>query len=193
MFSSETNDAALLIRISGGDHVALAALYDRYGEVLLALAQHILGPSSEADELLHDVFLEVWRQAALYQPQRGTVRSWLVLKTRERALEQLRLSPGAEGHGQSTTFLPSDWAPSPKRGGDAASFEDPVFGQERSHVQHAVGALAPGMRALLEGAYFRGASEEELAERLTLAKEAVVPSLARTYHELRHSLHEGRR
>jgi DNA-directed RNA polymerase specialized sigma24 family protein len=74
-----------------------------------------------------------------------------------------------------------------------ATFEDPVFGQERAHVQHAIGAIAPGMRALLENAYFRGASEDELAERLTLAKEVVVPSLARVYHELRHSLHEGRR
>ena len=68
-------DAELVVAIARGDRDALAALYDRFAGLLLALGLRIVRDRREAEDLLHDVFLEVWRSAKDYDPARGRVRT----------------------------------------------------------------------------------------------------------------------
>ena len=77
-------DRELLRRIAAGDASALSDLYDRFSGLLLALARRILG-EEEGEEILQEVFLQVWNQAGRYDSSRSSVSTWLVLITRSRA------------------------------------------------------------------------------------------------------------
>ena len=81
-------DVSLISGAAAGDRDCLAALYDRYAPALLAIGRRILGDRREAEDLLHDVFIEVWRQAGDYDESRGSVRAWLLMRMRSRALDR---------------------------------------------------------------------------------------------------------
>jgi len=89
--SIRADDAQLVTAMARGSRDALAELYDRYASQLLATARRMLGERFEAEDLLHDVFLEAWRQAGGYDPARGTVRAWLLIRLRARTLDRIRL------------------------------------------------------------------------------------------------------
>src|SRR5205807_1664894 len=72
--------SALIEAVAGGDQRALAGLYDRYAAALLAAGQRTLRSRREAEDVLHDVFVEVWQQAGDYDPGRGSVKAWLFLR-----------------------------------------------------------------------------------------------------------------
>ena len=75
-----------------GRQAAMARLYDRYAPPLLSAGQRMLGSRRDAEDLLHDVFVEVWQQAGDYSAARGSVKSWLFLRMRSRAIDRLRLA-----------------------------------------------------------------------------------------------------
>src|SRR3982750_1648727 len=81
-------DAELVVAIARGERPALGALYDNYATFLRSLAIRPVRDRREAEDLLHDVFLEVWRSAVDYDPGRGRVRTWLAIRMRSRALDQ---------------------------------------------------------------------------------------------------------
>lgn len=189
-FFDESSDAAWLSRIAGGDHAALACLYDRYAGVLLALCQAILGPSSEAEELLHDVFLDIWRCSARYQSSWGSVRAWLILRTREMALDQLRLAPELGSQGQSHKLLASDWAPSSRY--KPLALADRHFGHDRLHIQHALSFVPAPLRAFVEGPFFAGHDLDEVASQKSLPREDAAARISRAYHVLHQRLHQPR-
>src|SRR5262245_29662622 len=84
------SDVSLVEAMAAGERAALAALYDRYAETLLALAQRLLHSASDAEDLLHDFFLEVWHRAHTFDSSRGSVQGWLVMRLRSRALDRLK-------------------------------------------------------------------------------------------------------
>jgi len=67
-----------MVRIQAGDHAALAALLDRYGRLVLGIGSRVLRDSGEAQELVQDVFLRVYKKSQLFDPQKGSPRSWLI-------------------------------------------------------------------------------------------------------------------
>ena len=153
-------DAELVRAVARGDRPALAQLYDRFSPILLAVATRILGERREAEDLLHDVFLEVWRQAADYDSTRGSVRAWMLIRLRSRALDR-RKSAGA------TRVVSLD--AETERGGEereAATSEDPSLAPDRTAIRRALAALPDEQRTVLELGYFEGLSSSEIAERL---------------------------
>jgi RNA polymerase sigma-70 factor, ECF subfamily len=168
-------DVALVRALSKGDAQALASLYDRYGSVLLALGQRILGSPREAEDLLHDVFLEVWRRAADYDRGRGTVRAWLMMRMRSRALDRKR------AQGRTRVVLAEDGRlPEADAGG-----EDPALAPDREVVRKAVAKLPPDQRAVLELGYFEGLTSSEIAERIEIPVGTVKSRVARGLAQLR--------
>ena len=113
--ATDEDDVALVRAMAGGDRRALAALYDRHASYLLALGLRILKNRGEAEDLLHDVFLEVWRSAGDYDLNRGRVRTWLVIRMRSRALDvvksaRVRAATAARRRqSESTNRLASWW------------------------------------------------------------------------------------
>src|SRR5882762_4110683 len=85
--SDDADDEVLVAAMAAGDRGALATLYERHASILLGLAIRIVRERREAEDLLHDVFLEAWRSAKDFDPKRGRVRTWLAIRMRSRALD----------------------------------------------------------------------------------------------------------
>ena len=156
------NDAALLRLIADRQPESLGALYGRYAPTLLALGKRILGSLSDAEEVLQEVFLHVWNNAARYDAGRSSVSTWLILITRSRAIDRLRTRKVVERtHETSIQENPVEHA-SPE-GVEA------VFIQERrDRVRSELDKLPPEQKQVLELAFYEGLSQSEIAARADL-------------------------
>lgn len=151
------DDSDLLHRIARRDQSALSELYDRYSGLLLALSRRIVLDSSDAEEILQEVFLQVWNQAERYDRGRSSVSTWLVLITRSRSIDRLRsrqvkdrtlTSMQKENRGQHT---------SPKGLGAV------LLGQRRQRLRLEMQELPNEQRQVLELAFFKGMTQSEIA------------------------------
>src|SRR5512143_131474 len=84
------SDEALLQQIARAETQALGELYDRYGRLIYSLVVRVVGEGETAEEITQDVFLQVWRNAHSYQPERGRPVTWMVSIARNRAIDVLR-------------------------------------------------------------------------------------------------------
>jgi RNA polymerase sigma-70 factor (ECF subfamily) len=83
-------DDALMAAVAAGQDAALAVLYDRYGRLVFSLAVSVLGDTSQAEEVIQDVFIQVWNKAETYNAEQGRVVTWLAAIARHRAIDYLR-------------------------------------------------------------------------------------------------------
>ena len=84
------SDAEIIARIYSGDEGAMALLYDRYSSVVYAVALRVLSDGSAAEDILQDVFIQLWRNPQAFNASRGSLTAWLVVIARNRAIDQLR-------------------------------------------------------------------------------------------------------
>src|ERR1700694_1645326 len=101
MDAREIEDSFLIGRISAGDQEAFARFFDLHAEAVLGLVSRILGARGEAEEVLQEVFLQVWRQSDRYDAARSTPRGWLLMVARSRALDRLRRRDARGRHEQA--------------------------------------------------------------------------------------------
>jgi RNA polymerase sigma-70 factor (ECF subfamily) len=172
---TDDDEVSLVRALAKGDAQALSSLYDRYSPILLAVGQRILGNAKEAEDLLHDVFLEVWRHAGDFDRTRGTVRAWLLMRMRSRALDRRR----AQGRSK-VVLLENGQMPD----GEAKD-EDPSLAPDRAVVRKAVSELPPDQRIVLELGYFEGLTSAEIAERVDIPIGTVKSRVARGLASLR--------
>ena len=156
-------DPALLASIVKGDQQAFSQLYDHSSSLLYTLAFRILGNREEADELLQDVYLEVWRKVARYDVGRGTPIAWLITLTRSRAIDRVRAravrGPNARMPLDATvSSLVPDLGPSP--------YETQVDQELRIAVGNAITSLPAAQQQAIELAYYDGLSHNEIAAKL---------------------------
>lgn len=178
-----TEDPALVAAVAQGNRQALGALYDLHAPLLFGLARRMLGNAAAAEDLLHDVFLEVWQHAAEYTPDRGSVRSWLLVRTRSRALDRLgrgaRESRVTQHLSLATEGEPS-FAPSPSLSVDGA------------RLRRLMATLPAELVAVLDLTYFQGLSASEIAQRLEIPTGTVKSRLARALETLRGAIAPAR-
>ena len=153
-------DRPLMARVEGRDADALAELYDRHAARLLGLARRVLGDGGEAEEVLQEVFLFVWRSAASFDPARGSALTWLLIVTRSRAIDRLRMRRG--GSRPEVRSL-EDLAESPASTEDVEA--NSAGRQWDALCRSAVGQLPEDQRRALELAYFEGLTHQEIADR----------------------------
>jgi RNA polymerase sigma-70 factor (ECF subfamily) len=168
------HDAALVAGMARGDRAALAELYERHSGLLLGLALRIVRERREAEDLLHDVFLEAWRAAKDFDPKRGRVRTWLTIRMRSRALDLQKSARVSRNTGDAGLELVAD----------ASARTSP----DHARVRDALAALAPEQRKVLELAYFEGLSCTEIAARVSIPVGTVKSRLATGLHRLRAKL-----
>lgn len=150
-------DAELLAAIAASDPDALVALYDRYGRLAFGLAYRILGDAFLAEEVVQDAFMNVWRNAAKFDANRGAVRSWLLAIVHHRAVDRLR-----EWRGKAPEVNLDDAALTLAAPDVWGALLDQL---ELESVQQALAALPEEQRLALELAYFQGLTHQEIAER----------------------------
>ena len=84
------SDEGLIRRMLSGDETALGILYGRYGGLVYSVAKHILGDSGAAEEVLQDIFHQLWRTASSFDSARGSLSSWLLVMARNRSIDRVR-------------------------------------------------------------------------------------------------------
>jgi RNA polymerase sigma-70 factor (ECF subfamily) len=170
----DAEDAALVAAMAAGDRGALARLYDRHSSLLLGLAVKIVRERREAEDLLHDVFLEAWRCAKDFDPKRGRVRTWLAIRMRSRALDLQKSARVSRNAGDAgLEVVPDDTERS---------------SPDHGRVRAAVAALGDDQRRVLELAYFEGLSCTEIAARIAIPIGTVKSRLAAGLGRLRDAI-----
>jgi RNA polymerase sigma-70 factor, ECF subfamily len=167
-------DAGLVAAIARGDREALAALYDRHSGVLLGLAMRIVRERREAEDLLHDVFLEAWRSAKDFDPKRGRVRTWLAIRMRSRALDLQKSARVSRNAGDAGLDLLVD--------------DSENASPDHARVRAALADLGVEQRRVLELAYFEGLSCTEIAARVSIPVGTVKSRIAAGLDRLRNGL-----
>jgi RNA polymerase sigma-70 factor, ECF subfamily len=152
--------ANLLLRVQGGDQTAFAALYDHLAPTVFGVVQQVLRSQALAEEVTQEVFVELWRQAPRYDPQRGAVTTWVTTIARRRAIDRVRREEsqlarvravGAQG------FADDD---------DAADVA--VAQLSAGRVRDAVASLPSDQRRVVHLAFLEGYSHSTIAETLGL-------------------------
>lgn len=177
MHRNETTDPELLAAIATGDKQALAQLYDRYAPRLLGLAERLMRNPVDAEDLLHDLFLEVYNRASTYDVNRGSVTSWLVMRLRSRAIDRLR-SPTYRRLVALDGELP---ALIDHREPAILESNDPLSGA----IKRAVSELPQDTQAILNLVYFKGMSLPEVASSMFMPLGTVKSRLHRALRSLR--------
>jgi RNA polymerase sigma-70 factor (ECF subfamily) len=154
----QERDLLCLLRVQSGDTRALAELYDRYTPLLYPVAYRILRSPADAEDAMQEVWLQVWKRAATYDPRRGAVAAWLLTVARSRALDRYRSM-------SSRRLAESSVDPEPAMPPADASARA-AQGQMSERVRAALAELPPQQRQVLEIAYFQGLSQSEIATRL---------------------------
>jgi len=155
---AQTPDGDLLRAVARHDEAALAAIYDRYKLILFSLIIRILHDRQEAEDVLQEVFLQVWRRAADFDEARGRGFTWLVTLARSRAIDRLRaLASRGRVAAQAAGWVSDNT-------GDAAS--DASKSEQGAIVRRALIELPEEQQRALYLAYFEGLTQSEIAARL---------------------------
>ena len=180
----------LLKEVAGGSQVAFAALYDATSSHVYGLAQRIVRSEHDAEEVVGDVFLQAWRQADRYDASRGTPLAWLLALARSRALDRLRrrdpAEPAANPHAGGRDGTDREHGP-----------ESLLLAVERGSAVHAALAqLRPVQQDLLDLAFWRGLTQQEIAAEVGMPLGTVKSHIRKAMEVLAESLCEhvpGRR
>ncbi len=154
------SDEALMRAVANGNAAALTTLYDRYGAILKALIIRVVHDDAEADDLLQEVFMQVWQQAGNYSSAKGKPLGWIVTLTRRRAIDRLRKRQAycraKDRFEVSVERQPESWVHN--------RIDDDILNEDlRTFLFARINVLPPFQRQAIEMAFFQGMSQREIA------------------------------
>ena len=154
----------LLRRIGQGDRRSFEELYERFSGVLFSTAYRVLNNQEAAEDVLQDVFIQIWEKAPLYDPARGKPMTWAVTLTRNKSIDRLRSTQrrnrlNDDVERESQTFEQFD---------DRSSFDAVAQGETGKLVRDAIQKLSKDQREAIELAFFSSLTQTEIAERLNV-------------------------
>ncbi len=155
-------EIALLRQVAQGDRRSFEQLYDRFSGVLFSTAYRVLNNQEAAEDVLQDVFIQIWEKAPLYDSTRGKPMTWAVTLTRNKAIDRLRSTQRRsrlqdDVQRESETFEQFD---------DRSSFDAVAAGETSKLVREAIQKLSPDQRQAIELAFFSSLTQTEIAEQL---------------------------
>jgi RNA polymerase sigma-70 factor (ECF subfamily) len=153
-------DVDLMVAIQGADPNALSQLYDRYNGILKALILRIVHNDTEADDLLQEVFMEIWKQAKNFSAEKGKPLGWMVTLTRRRAIDALRKK---QAYARVEERLRAEPEQQPLAWVQNATAEDIRFGDTRALMVKVISSLPEAQQQVIELAFFQGMSQREIA------------------------------
>jgi len=175
-------DSSLIEKMMAGDEQALAAIYDRYSGMLFGMLSRILQDRQAAEEVLQDLFMQLWRNAGQFDASRGSLPAWLMVIGRNRGISRLRgrrdreVMEEEEGD-YANTFVSSQ------------NIEDEAVRAELArHVSAALGQLPVEQRQAVELAYFEGMTQSEIATQTGIPLGTVKTRVRTAMQTLRQTL-----
>ncbi len=177
-------ETALLLRVAQGDRRSFEQLYDQFSGVLFSTAHRILNNAEAAEDVLQDVFIQIWEKAPLYDSTRGKPMTWAITLTRNKAIDRLRSTQRRhrlqdEVQRESTTAEQFD---------SRSSFDAVVSGETGRLVREAIGKLSTDQREAIELAFFSSLTQSEIAERLREPLDTIKARIRRGMVKLREEL-----
>ncbi len=160
-------DSALMEAIRQRDPAALAALYDRRAPIVLAVCQRILDDRSDAEDVLEEVFFEIWQRAERYDPERGSPVVYLMTVGRSRAIDRARRLRRRHDKLPMPRELASPSEPAIPAGDEASPFSNAVAAERTRRVRDALDSLDPAERYVVELSFFEGWTHREIAVQLS--------------------------
>jgi RNA polymerase sigma-70 factor, ECF subfamily len=150
---SEGDDAGLLARIQSGDQAAMAALFDRYGRLVYSVALRVLKDASEAEDIMQEILIQVWKNPGAFVSDKGSLGGWLAVVARNRAIDTIRRRRPADPVELFALPASTNLAHEAER--------DSLLGKIRGMM----GSLPEEQRRPLELAFFEGLSHSEIAQK----------------------------
>jgi len=159
------SDVDLMLGIQSGDADALSQLYDRYNGIVKALILRIIRNETEADDLLQEVFMEIWNQAKNFSAKKGKPLGWMVTLTRRRAIDALRkkqaYNRAEEGLKAQPEQQPDAWVRNVT--------QDQIHrGDTRALMAKVISSLPEAQQQVIEFAFFQGMSQREIASHTNI-------------------------
>ena len=156
------SDLALMQAIQAEDPDALAQLYDRYNGILKALILRVVHNEAEADDLLQEIFMEIWNQAKNFSAQKGKPLGWMVTLARRRAIDGLRKK---QAYARAEERLQNEIEQQPDAWVHNATEEAIVLGDTRVLMRKVISGLPPAQQQAIDLAFFQGMSQREIAAK----------------------------
>lgn len=153
-------DEALMAAVAAGDPDALGELFDRYSSIVKALIIRVVHDDAEADDLLSEIFMQIWRQAANYAPEKGKPLGWIVTLTRRRAIDRLRQR---QAYSRAKDRMEETIEKETGSNGHYHADEDIAMSDIRHLLQSRLDSLPAFQKEAIELAYFKGMSQREIA------------------------------
>jgi RNA polymerase sigma-70 factor (ECF subfamily) len=153
-------DRQILAAVAGGSADALERLYDRYAATAFGLARRILAQQDLAEEVVQDVFSQVWREAGRYDAARASVAGWIVLLTRTRAIDRLRARRARPDQDR-----PVEPVAQPLATAERSPEQVAISSEDARKVRAALAVLPDEQRSLVDLAYYEGLTHSEIAAR----------------------------
>jgi RNA polymerase sigma-70 factor, ECF subfamily len=182
--TDQSQDAALIERIRNGDRPAFMTFYDRFAPLLFSVAVRVLGDRKEAEDVLQEVMLLIWNKAGEYDAQLGSLSSWAVALTRNKALDRLRSRTRRLRLIEEVALMAED-----SENSSSPSANEVIHGRERAEILRAAMKELPAeQRMAIELAFFTGMSQTDIATRLQQPLGTVKARIRRGMLRLREQL-----
>jgi RNA polymerase sigma-70 factor (ECF subfamily) len=156
------SDLELMLGIQKEDPEALSELYDRYSGIIKALILRVIHNDAEADDLLQEIFMEIWNQAKNFSAQKGKPLGWMVTLARRRAIDGLRKK---QAYARAEERLQNETEQQPDAWVLNTTEADIASGDRRVIIRQVIDSLPPAQQEAVELAFFRGMSQREIAAK----------------------------
>src|SRR5438067_4339687 len=156
----EPTDCELMRGIQEGDPDALSLLYDRYNGIIKALILRVIHNEAEADDLLQEIFMEIWNQAKNFSAHKGKPLGWMVTLARRRAIDGLRKK---QAYARAGERLQTETEQQPDAWVHNATEEEISFSDTRVLVRRVINTLPVAQQEAINFAFFREMSQREIA------------------------------
>jgi RNA polymerase sigma-70 factor, ECF subfamily len=159
------SDVDLMLAIKRGDADALSQLYDRYNGIVKALILRIIHDETSADDLLQEVFMEIWNQSKNFSPEKGKPLGWMVTLTRRRAIDALRKR---QAYARAEERFQAEPEQQPLAWVQNVTEEDIHAGDTRALMAKVINSLPSAQQQVIDLAFFQGMSQREIASHTNI-------------------------
>ena len=167
-------------RVARGDTRAFEAIYDRQHRHAYGLARRIMGPADGAEEATQEAFISLWRGAASFDPERASLRTWLLTLVRNRSIDALRRRGARPAYDQGVSQDVVEKIEAPER-----TEEQVLATQENDRARRCLAELPPEQREVIGLAYFAGYTQTEIAAKVGIPLGTVKGRARLGLHKLR--------